>query len=382
MNILIDKCILLLYCTLSLLFTPYNSAFVIALLTATTLGAFLYAFGDRRFELAGITLYSALLLILPEFGLFLPVILYHYLPDDYLAHRNPASLYPRIPACLLMAFGLLFRHSLVLRPSFLAFLLFGCALALLLRCRTASLELLRIKYRKTRDDDTEMQLLLEEKNQSLLEKQNSEIYAATLRERNRIAREIHDNVGHMLTRAILLVGVLKTIHHEAALDEPLSQLDTTLNQAMNSIRQSVHDLHDSSVNLRESLEALIRDFTFCPVALDYEMSPELPKELKYSLISITKEALVNIARHSNAGEARITAYEHPGFYQFIIQDNGSTASGDESVYLDPSAISGIGLANMRNRVRALNGSMRIQTTSGFRIHIMIPKFEKERGLTI
>ena len=92
------------------------------------------------------------------------------------------------------------------------FLLLGIMTALLLRRRTDTCELLRQKYRRTRDDGTEILLLLEEKNQFLLEKQDTEIYTATLRERNRIAREIHDNVGHMLTRSILMVGALKTVN--------------------------------------------------------------------------------------------------------------------------------------------------------------------------
>ena len=54
------------------------------------------------------------------------------------------------------------------------------------------------EYRKTRDDSKERNLLLHEKNRSLIEKQDYEIYTATLQERNRIAREIHDNVGHLL----------------------------------------------------------------------------------------------------------------------------------------------------------------------------------------
>ena len=57
-----------------------------------------------------------------------------------------------------------------------------------------------------------------------------------MRERNRIAREIHDNVGHMLTRAILMVGALRTTHPEPDLAVSLSLLNDTLDQAMNSIR--------------------------------------------------------------------------------------------------------------------------------------------------
>ena len=157
-----------------------------------------------------------------------------------------------------------------------------------------------------RDEDAELQLLLEERNKSLLEKQNTEIYTATLRERNRIAREIHDNVGHMLTRSILMVGALKTTCKEQPLSQPLELLQETLNQAMDSIRKSVHDLHDSSLNLEESLKNLIKEFTFCPVELQYDMPAELPSEMKYSVVAIVKEALVNISKHSEASKAEIS----------------------------------------------------------------------------
>ena len=67
---------------------------------------------------------------------------------------------------------------------------------------------------------------------------------ATLKERNRIAREIHDNVGHMLSRAILQMGALSTVYEEEPLHGQLLKVNDTLNLAMNNIRESVHDLHD------------------------------------------------------------------------------------------------------------------------------------------
>ena len=172
-------------------------------------------------------------------------------------------------------------------------------------------------------------------------------------------------MGHMLTRSILMVGALKAVNQTEALKEPLRQLGDTLSDAMNSIRQSVHDLHDSSVNLQDSLQSLVRDFTFCPVTLTYDMSPELPREVKYSFISIAKEALVNISRHSNATRASITAVEHPGFYQFVIAANGTNTGEIGST--------GIGLTNMRSRVRTLNGNLQISQNQGFRIYITVPK---------
>ncbi len=53
------------------------------------------------------------------------------------------------------------------------------------------------------------------------------------------------------------------------------------------------------------------------------MGYDIPKEIKYSFIAITKEALNNVMRHSNANEVKILAREHPGLYQLIIEDNGT-----------------------------------------------------------
>ena len=132
----------------------------------------------------------------------------------------------------------------------------GICLGGILWYRSASYEKLSQNYKKVRDDGIEHNLLLKEKNKTLIEKQNYEIYAATLKERNRIAREIHDHVGHMLSRAILLTGAMKTVFRDPSAKEPLSQLEDTLNTAMNNIRESVHDLHNEAVNLRETAENL------------------------------------------------------------------------------------------------------------------------------
>ena len=61
-------------------------------------------------------------------------------------------------------------------------------------------------------------------------------------ERNRIAREIHDNVGHMLTRAIMLTGAIKVVNKNKSLCPSIDNLEECLSTAMNNIRESVHNL--------------------------------------------------------------------------------------------------------------------------------------------
>ncbi|MFQ9152069.1 MAG: sensor histidine kinase [Blautia sp.] len=212
-------------------------------------------------------------------------------------------------------------------------------------------------FHQIRDDSEEHTLLLSEKNKALLEKQDYEIYAATLRERNRIAREIHDNVGHVLSRSILMTAACKTINKNDSLDPLLGNLEESLNGAMNSIRSSVHDLHDDAIDLEDAIKRLVKDFTFCPVNLTYDMSRHIPREVKYSLISITKEGLSNVMRHSNADSVNILLREHPALYQLCIEDNGTPENGIPDIQTgsdsDKAKILPVvcGLSNIRDRAK-------------------------------
>lgn len=367
MNHLTDCCILLVYCMCSPLFYPADSGFMIAFFLAVIVSSVLYLLSAVPYRLAVMFCYAAALFVLPKLCLFLPLIVYSsYLPGDGRGRESFFSL----ASLALMAAGLLAAAWQTHLWQITAYISCGVLFGALLHRRIVSYESLYSRHLQMRDSDTEVTLLLQEKNQSLRDKQDYEIYAATLKERNRIAREIHDNVGHMLTRSILMVGALKTVSHDAAMDEPLSRLDDTLNQAMNSIRESVHDLRDRSVNLEESLRALIRDFLFCPVTFQYDMTADAPSPVKYCFIAVVKEALVNISRHSSASAAWIRVREHPGFYQLSIRDNGAVKRADVS---SGEPADGMGLADMRSRVGSLNGTMQILSRDGFHIFITIPK---------
>ena len=223
-----------------------------------------------------------------------------------------------------------------------------------------------------RDTDTELKLVMEQRNRELLEKQDNEIYLATLRERNRIAREIHDNVGHMLSRSILQVGALATICKEEMIRQQLAGINDTLNQAMNSIRESVHDLHDDAIDLRQAAYEAVKDMRKnYDVHIEYDMSAHIPRNVKYCFIAIVKEGMSNIIKHSNADKVDIIFREHPGFYQLCIEDNGSVShSVEESDH-------GIGISNMRERVEALGGTLNIRQKNGFRIFATVRKEMEE-----
>jgi len=249
------------------------------------------------------------------------------------------------------------EHSLII------ILLSG--LAVLIQYTIKHNEHLNSELKKLRDNSKEHELLIEEKNRRLIEKQDSEIYTATLKERNRIAREIHDNVGHMLTRSILQVGAIKTINTNETLREPLEGLHETLNTAMTNIRSSVHDLHDESVDLLSAIREITDNVEDVKIELDYDVSSFVPKNIKYCFISITKEAVNNMLKHSNATRMNITLQEHPAFYQLLIHDNGTNISTKTS--------DGMGLTNIKDRVKGPGGNIKISTDQGFKILISIIK---------
>lgn len=323
----------------------------------------------------------------PEMSAFFPAIFYILIQDHFYL--------PALAGGLLYLYVIQTMNSDIFRFSFWGILFF--IVAFFLQFRTEAEEKLRQDFMKLRDDSTEKNLLLEEKNHMLVEKQNYEIYTATLKERNRIAREIHDNVGHLLSRSILITGAAKAVSSSEAVSPLLDSLDISLNQAMTSIRTSVHDLHDESVNLRESVEGLISEFQFCPVSLDYDMGLEIPRDVKYCFISIVKEALSNMARHSNATSAYIVMRGHPALYQLCIEDNGKIPGSScisqsfsenrtsDSFFGNPRHLQntgwydfstqnrGMGLSNIHDRLAPLHGTVQITTDHGFRIFITIPK---------
>ena len=354
-----DTGLLILYSLLTLFFIDTDSIFICALLCSVILLCCCYIFENHVITALLFLAYGLAVLALPDLFLFYPIFIY-------------VILYSHLPLFLLWAGGIF----LCLFPDMNEFpdvlvykVFFGILLSAFLEKNTSEYEKLELDFLHCRDDSEERTLLLAEKNHALLEKQNYEIYNATLKERNRIAREIHDNVGHVLSRSILLTAAVRAVNNDPKTAPLMGSLEDSLNTAMNSIRSSVHDLHDESVNLEHAVDSLIRDFTFCPVDVTYDISDQVPRSIKYCFISIMKEALANIMKHSNATSVKILIREHPALYQLCIEDNGA------EIHYDPAS-SGIGLVNMKERIDSLNGTLQISTQNGFRIFITIPKSVK------
>ena len=338
---------------IQLFFSPAGYLFVLAFLAALTVlaGDALFVFDPHARWRLGIC--TACMAFIPEFCFFFPAF-------TCKASQKKQWFFPVIGAIIALGQFLEGRFTL----AGLSLSLVSASIAWYSGEKSRKLEACRQELLSHIDSSREYSLLLEEKNKALREKQDYEIYTATLRERNRIAREIHDNVGHLLSRSILLAGAMKAINREEGLRQPLSDLESSLNTAMTSIRSSVHDLHDEAVDLETASRDLMQQFTFCKAELRYDMSRSVPKEVKYCFLAILKEALNNVMKHSSATLVEVRMKEQPGLYQLIIRDNGPAS---------PIQSTGIGLTNMSQRVQELGGIFKIHTENGFEIFITVPR---------
>lgn len=352
MGTIYDKIILFFACSIFSMVFKIQTLTIVVLLAALIISCFNSYFHNCFFTLATALIYAALCFLWPEYCIYIPLIIY-----DALQYKL------WLPSGILLASGISFisRESMFSSALLILFILFSA----LLQYRTFRLGVLEEQLKKQRDDSRELNLLLESRNKSLIQRQDYEIHLATLKERNRIAREIHDHVGHMLSRSILQVGALMTINKDPGVSSHLTTLKDSLSTAMDNIRQSVHDLHDDSLNLQDAVEAIIKGVPNYDIQFEYDLEDDPPSTLKYCFISTVKEALSNVVKHSNATQVCIIFREHPAFYQLLIHDNGTQApkySGE-----------GIGLENMQERVLNLKGTFKITRESGFKIFISIPK---------
>ena len=200
MGELLDKLILFLCCVLLLPLQAFSPWCLAALLAALCLSS-LNSYFPEKFSFCSSIGFLAAGFLRPEFFLFIPFLSYDLWRPCFRA------VYLLLPSAVFFQLG---RVS----PLAMAVFFLYTGLSALLKLRTLALSRSRRDYKDLTDNAKEISLHLEQKNKELLEKQDYEIQVATLNERNRIAREIHDSVGHLLSRSILQLGALKAVHRQ------------------------------------------------------------------------------------------------------------------------------------------------------------------------
>ena len=305
-----------------------------------------------------------------------------FMPFTPLAFYDIARRVRREHAWVALGIGPVFALALVvdLRADALAArtLLLTAILsvaATLLSLRTAQLEREQQRMRRIRDELQERALALEARNRDLADRQDYEVELATLAERARIAREIHDNVGHQLTRASLQAEALRVVHaDEPRVAADFADVKRTVDEALQLVRTSVHALNDNAVDLSVQLERIVegaRSDGGPQIELEV-MAEHAPANVANCFAAVLREALSNTMRHACARTVTVRCMEHPSFYQLIVTDDGAggvQASGR-------GAAEGMGLASMRERIEALGGTFTAGPragAAGWRVFATVPK---------
>jgi len=363
MTHIIDRVLLYLLGIFLIKLNPCQWADMVYILTGLILTGVTGYLGEVKKQTIEKWIYVLLplgVMLLPEFapfvGLTLYAGIYKYLGDrKYLVILSIFSVVPTIYS------GIVVPDASALIWALMLFLAFYMA------WKSHVLKKQNEEMKHIRDDAAEHNAMLAEKNKYLTTNQEKEIHIATLSERNRIAREIHDNVGHLLSRSILQLGAIMAIHKNEPVSGQLEPLKETLDNAMNNIRESVHDLHKESFDIKDAAKRLLEECKDYETSLDCDISMDADKEIKYAFLTILKEALTNVQKHSNATRVKVVLNELEEYYQMMVEDNGT---GQVNVY-NPAG--GIGLRNMEERVRALGGIITFSGEQGFRIFISVPK---------
>jgi NarL family two-component system sensor histidine kinase LiaS len=202
-----------------------------------------------------------------------------------------------------------------------------------------------------------------EQLQNLLQTQQE---LATLEERNRLARDLHDSVKQQIFASTMQVGAARALLEQdsQAAQKHLYEAEQLSRQAQSELAVIIHELRPETLQDRGLRQAL-RDYTRSWSQLnsiDTEISMhgerDLPFEVEQALFRVTQEAFSNITRHSDATEVALDLTVENYEASLTISDNGRG--------FDVSAAEGkgVGLGSMRERLEALGGTLSLESAPG------------------
>ena len=369
MKVLADKGVLLCGCLLLVLLVgQVKTAAVIWLIAAVTIAGLSMSTDQRQWGIAAPAAYLLVGALSTDSVTGAPLVVYALARLGALGTRRARMT--AVAACIPFAAVMVTR---VQNMPVLALALAVCALAALLALRTVQEEAARTSLHVVRDDLREKVLTLQDTNAQLLQAQDYELRAAALSERTRIAREIHDGVGHLLTRLLLQVKALQVVHRDApGVVDDLTTLDDGLDEALDSMRRSVHALSDDGEELAISLNLLGSRCGIDSVRVDCPTEAEPPAVVARCVVAVVREALTNAARHGGARSARVAVTDYPAFWQVTVDNDGIVPAQGEPAAAGRGG-SGLGLRSMTERVEALGGRVRITPRPRFTVFATIPK---------
>lgn len=238
-------------------------------------------------------------------------------------------------------------------------LLLGCAILLALILQR--LDQQSSEYRSSLDQERRLRYSLEEAKQQLLRSQDEIVHISEVQERNRIAREIHDHVGHSIAGILVQMQVAEQFldRDRDKARQAVVKCIAKLTETLEVLRHTVHNLRPAERLGLAYLQEIIDGYDYCPV--EFRPSGDfatLPPRLLETASVIVKEALTNTSRHSRATKVLIEADANDKYLRLAIRDNGQGAGRIKE---------GLGLSGMRERVANLGGTFSASGQDGFLI---------------
>ena len=198
-----------------------------------------------------------------------------------------------------------------------------------------------------------------------LEKQH-----AVERDRARIAKDIHDDVGAGLTQITLLTELARRDPEQT--DANLARITKSarkLTRAMDEIVWAVDPQHDTVAGLMDYISAYAEDYLRvaglrCRMDLPVDLpATRVDAEVRYNLFLALKEALNNIVKHAKATEVWLRLQLAPATLTLVVEDNGQGIGAGEAAE-DDRLSHGAGLGNLEKRLAAVGGRCQIHSQAG------------------
>jgi signal transduction histidine kinase len=201
-------------------------------------------------------------------------------------------------------------------------------------------------------------------------------------ERRRIARELHDSAGQLLTALAMNISVVQNETHKLS-PEAAKRIEdnaSLLEQLSTEIRTMSHLLHPpllDEIGLSSALEWYVEGFAKrsgieASLELPEDMG-RLPGDMEIAIFRAVQECLTNIHRHSGSRSCSVKVSEDKNHFRVEIRDAGKGIPKDKQPSLTSSS-GGVGLRGMQERIRQLGGTLEIKSTNaGTVVMVSLPR---------
>jgi signal transduction histidine kinase len=211
-----------------------------------------------------------------------------------------------------------------------------------------------------------------EMSEVTLRETSAKLIDAQEKERHRIALELHDDVGQQLSLVEFEIVAFRAEVDSSLFRSRLERLADLVSEASRTVREISHALFPAKLQylgLAKSLRGLCRDIsqeTSLSVAFELGNLPDtLPAPVALCLYRVAQEALHNASKHGHAHNAKVKLQRQFGLVQLNIVDDGEGFRPGEHRY------DGVGLASMSERLRAVDGSVKVVSRPGAGTTIMV-----------